>query len=135
MSEKPLHARVAEALGCKPLEKLNLPSRTETIWTCECPDSIHGTLYDDAEEQWHSGIVARYDLEWSATGPLIERFGIALRENGVRCWSVWSERTDTPVEEEVAEGETPLIAVCHLILALSKAGKLDALLAAQVSGR
>jgi hypothetical protein len=73
VTDKPLHVQVAEALG----------------WT-DCHQKPH-------DEEWWGYVnysqgyrsIPRYDLDWSATGPLI----------------------------------TPL-AVCNLILALAKAGKL-----------
>jgi hypothetical protein len=58
-----------------------------------------------------------YDRDWSVTGPLIEEYGIALE---VLPSDAWAARL---VAE--ARGETPLIAVCNLILVLVKeAGKL-----------
>jgi hypothetical protein len=80
-----------------------------------------------------------YDQRWSATGPLIERYGIAL----VRCanndWLALASLSyayDHPnVDGELlycidvygVQGErapTPLVAACRLILVLAKAGKL-----------
>jgi hypothetical protein len=70
----------------------------------------------------------RYDTDWSATGPEIERFKL----------DVWHVPADMPIPgmslrwratceraEGSEEGDTPLIAICNLILALHAAGKLD----------
>ena len=90
MSEKPLHVMVAEALG--------------TVNSQEVPP-------------WHF-ITPRYDTDWSATGPLIEKYGISLkREPGG-----WDARVDYSLASD--QNPTALVAVCHLILALHAAGKL-----------
>jgi hypothetical protein len=96
--EKPLHMQVAEALG--------------TVNSQEVPP-------------WHY-VTPRYDTSWSATGPLIEKYeiGIDKREAG---WCATSVEPDFScvhrADPEFAD--TPLIAVCHLLLALKAAGKLE----------
>lgn len=122
MSEKPLHVQVAEALGCKP--QLNAG-----IWMCGCSPGP-GPFYPHSSVQGTRGI-DRYDTDWSATGPLIERFGIMLhadtseaavkefREENPELFS--EEWTSRPIW---FQAETPLLAVCRLILALHAAGKL-----------
>lgn len=116
MTDKPLHVRVAEALGWRDLT-LWLPSKD--LWTGRHP------LGMEAE-------VPHYDTSWEATGPLIEKYGIALvREEmfGKTWWEAyaglhlgcdgaeWSMRAD-------GECDTALQAVCNLILSLAEAGRL-----------
>jgi hypothetical protein len=60
--------------------------------------------------------MTRYDTSWQATGPLIERFGIELSKRnewgagGLLLGWTWAD--------------TPLLAACLHILALSAAGRL-----------
>lgn len=133
MSENPRHVRVAKALGCLALEKENMPG-PGTYWTCECKDHAHGEPMTDEDGTWRSGLVARYDLDWAATGPLIERLGISVTMDDDDASSVgWlagtfeyicgSDGYHAYMDDGYATGETPLIAVCNLILALH-AGKL-----------
>lgn len=125
---RPLHVQVAEALGCETARK----------------DVIGGPWFCDCEAWDHSisaGPLARYDTDWQAAGPLIERYGIAIEP----LWKVapdddalWEAYVgcDAFGEDQHAcirrvcgsytgtEGSTALIAVCNLILALKAAGKL-----------
>ena len=98
MTEKPLHVRVAEALGDIPGQALGY---------------------------------RRYDTDWSATGPLIERLGIAIeRRSGnipafqwVAAECICADH-DHNLSDPFGHGEGALIAVCNLILALHEAGKV-----------
>lgn len=116
MSDKPLHVQVAEALGCSVME-------------------VAGVWYDEAEvdaaEARHDSFSARpiphYDTDWSATGPLIEKYKITLEhyeEPGFFNWRASTADVDCNKWDAPITGETPLLAVCHLILALKEAGKL-----------
>lgn len=108
MTEKPLHVRVAEALGAQIRLKDGWWERLDGSWTAAIP---------------------RYDTAWEATGPLIERFCLALRppaeppQIGSSLWEAYWWGAD---EEETTAGSSdgPLIAVCLLILMLGEAGKL-----------
>lgn len=112
MSEdKPLHVRVAEALG----------------WTycgegeCGCegePPAWHPRADFPRRLDQHIGI-DHYDTDWLPTGPLIEKYGICYFLN---C-GVWHAYTASD-GGECGDGSTPLIAVCNLILELKKVGKL-----------
>jgi uncharacterized protein DUF2591 len=117
VSEKPLHVRVAEALGWTELRK------------------VGGILIADNWAGWPPGalplvgqprpeaIAPRYDTDWSATGPLIEKYGIGIQRDGLEgFWMAWVNGK-SPTQ---SEDETPLVAVCYLILALKEAGKLEA---------
>lgn len=107
MSEKPLHVKVAEALGTNVEDK--------SLWG------------------WNYEAIPRYDTDWSATGPLIERQRVAVVPWKPVLWRAFRAPFIGPQDEvyvhedhEEASGETPLLAVCNLILALNKAGKLGA---------
>ena len=137
MSDKPLHVRVAEALGCKPGSDPQRPWKDE--WKCPCAGEqhtehgLHPPCCDDWEDE---RLIARYDLDWDATGPLIQRFGISLvvpddynPEKSAGAYIAgtggahgWDDGSVIMADE--AAGETPLVAVCNLILALASAGKL-----------
>jgi hypothetical protein len=101
----PLHVKVAEALG----------------WTCY-------TKFDGQETEWwkvraphQPSMVSNYDTDWSATGPLIEKYKIELTWDG-EDWLAWAPEDMAPNKGGVAK--VPLIAVCNLFLALKEAGKL-----------
>lgn len=128
--DKPLHVRVAEALGWTGIEAGNAcggwdgVAIDDRIWIgrppgelvvgCECPP-IH-----------------RYDTDWSATGPLIEQFGIALDRgiftHGAGWRAGWTHGPWDDIGAEWwarnAEGRTPTEAICNLILTLHEAGRL-----------
>lgn len=141
MTDRPLHVRTAEALGWKGIEdapkidreRSALEGRPVVVgseWfgraTEDCPK--WGALV----KAYASYAVPRYDTDWSATGPLIERYGIELRNDGnSKGWeAVWPGGTDYEARSLFANpliegtGPTPLVAVCNLILALKEAGKL-----------
>jgi len=118
---RPLHVRVAEALGCKPIRLV------DHAWHCDCNrergEFFHGERFDG----FLAGRLLRYDTDWSATGPLIERFlfDIFAGSPGPRPSEHWSARADRVEGEPQMNGETPLVAVCNLILALHADGKLS----------
>lgn len=127
--EKPLHVMVAEALGWSG------PVRYPTI---ETPGAYTGIDADGIQryDAFPPGIksgarqIPRYDTDWSATGPLIERFNIHLQPEGKsnpapERWGALAWREELG-DEYVGEGEgpTPLVAICNLILTLKEAGKL-----------
>lgn len=134
-SEKPLHVRVAEALGCEPYQ-CDDENCCGVVGSWHCPSSC-GKAHVDREEgvrEW----VTRYDTDWSAAGPLIERFRISLRSPheppyaGERMWEAFAWPPADPThkagdcQDEMVAGSSkgPLVAVCRLILALAEAGKL-----------
>jgi hypothetical protein len=106
LSDKPLHVRVAEALGWTPSGSIN------GVWW--------GNPHDENAPGHYA--IPRYDTDWSATGPLIERYGITLdhQDDDGTLPDYW--RAKRP--GFTAETGHPLIAVCYLILALHEAGKL-----------
>lgn len=110
IDEKPLHVRVADALGFQCFE---YGDHWEAEFGNECKP------------------IPRYDTDWSAAGPLIER----IREEGWMVgvssdngdeWIAWKDDIGQfrPHETYRGRGPTPLLAVCNLLLALKAAGKL-----------
>lgn len=135
-NEKPLHVRVAEALGMECVPRGGAPGMMSYV-------------YIDARLQYLEGNCPRYDTDWSATGPLVERFGIstamvtgppesmmfgapdsdriALKELRWHAWvkaSTASVAGDAPTEYH-AWSRTPLIAACEVILSAASDGKLE----------
>lgn len=119
--EKPLHVRVAEALGHATAEH-------------HVGDTVHWTLYIGGD----TPSVPHYDTDWAATGPLIEKFRIILRpiiDDPSWAAGVWEEVvpsssaiprvkwTDLQPAGDLGH-PTALEAVCNLILVLKEAGKL-----------
>lgn len=133
MEEKPLHVKVAEALGWSAFK-----SKHE-YWIITEPD---GTRHEDGfgrpnpkfnsetgeklpeMQWWHEYDPPHYDTDWSATGPLIEKYGLELIK-GYDCYHCSTNFGDGGVaQEEEGYGPTPLIAICKAILSLKEAGKL-----------
>ena len=125
---KPLHVQVAEALGCKPaIYWENSP------WECRCEDSPHAahTIHSECCHS-HSGMacndgdLAAYDTDWAATGPLIEKYGLRVYPHqGMDAHGDGGWNASRGSWADFHVGATPLVAVCNLILALAKAGKLQ----------
>lgn len=143
LEERPIHVRVAEALGCNSYfveESANRPTEgfhVITGWRCGCTERVHGLAN-----------VHRYDTDWAVMGPVAEKLGISTyswdASDGVRYWgATWSgpEKTcgecgaksterlgspewSAPIEEQRCQ--SPLLAICNLILLLKEKGKLDA---------
>lgn len=109
---KPLHVQVAEKLGCKPVcEQMGTD-----YWACFCLMREHT---ENDENTFPSPNTAyRYDLDWSATGPIIERLGLGvyLAADGWRA-----RKSDRAVHINSVRHASPLLAVCNLILALPDA--------------
>jgi hypothetical protein len=121
--EKPLHVKVAEALGWT----LAFDSAYEHGWFAR-PPANSGFRFGEEDTPNSCYFIPRYDLDWSATGPLIEKYGIATAryQAGADWWASRWSRADIrdPIPPVKGIGPTPLIAVCNLLLALSAAGKL-----------
>lgn len=145
MTEKPLHVRVAEALGWTAWHSKH------DYWIITEPD---GTRHEDGYGQpnpkydsqtgkkvqprqwWEEYDPPRYDTDWSATGPLIERFRphAEVRLDPLCHEPKWCAFYIPDGDEDIIESSkqpTLLLAICHLILALKEAGKLETTEAAQ----
>ena len=123
MTKKPLHVQVAEALGWTNSEE----NKDGDYWEALPPQdgSAHYLFAEDcwpraSYEESQETLVPHYDTDWSATGPLIEKYGIETKPNGA-FWQAW---VDEPAIGGAEVGPTPLLAVCHLLLSLKTAGKL-----------
>ena len=138
--EKPLHVQVAEALGHRVRDA-----------SYECKRQCIGNVYDEGPFpsvshlthrhggwQWwrqypyeEDGTWERcplFDVDWSATGPLIEKYAIDVEgpRGNLEPWMAGAWRPhDEPLTHERKGGDTPLIAVCKLIIALAQQGQLD----------
>lgn len=120
MSEKPLHVRVAEALGLDTDPDLHERDETSNNYSqCTRCGSVQGW-----DEPMPALCCPRWDTDWSFTGPLIERLHISTEWEG----DTWSARA--PGLDFRAIGATPLLAACNLLLVLDEVGKLKGLLAA-----
>lgn len=106
---KPLHVQVAEALGwtC-----VSLLSGSVEDWSGYAPDAHEFVMP-----------IPRFDTDWSATGPLIEKYGLLVAPYGPK-WNAVYLRDSTQWGPMERAGATPKEAVCRLILALKAAGKL-----------
>lgn len=112
VSEKPLHVRVAQAMGWNDCEQTDTWRGTPPRWML-----IGRLLRCDFP-------VPHYDTDWSATGPLIEKYRLCIVPNNRDA--LWQAQTGNidGTGLLIGEGPSPLIAACDLILALKEAGKL-----------
>jgi hypothetical protein len=134
MNEKPLHVKVAEALGCKPT--------FGSDWCCTCPredaigDRPHGAHDSNACDS-HSGLNCDMDV--------LARYGIALahldpeesEDQETPNWFASKYMPVSPVRYQgnvlidgilqpfqFSEAPTALVAACGLILKLAEFGNL-----------
>jgi hypothetical protein len=129
--EKPLHVRVGEAIGWDVTREHDFDDASDGRIACvSCGLVIRGDNYAEP-------CVPRYDTDWSATGALIERYGISLALHH-RPPTEWVAFVNTiglawgedcfgldGYADDFEYGPTPLVAVCNLILAMKAAGKLE----------
>ena len=124
--ERPLHVRVAEALGWSEIEEYAVKQPgVQPRWIGWKQGTPVGTKHE----------IPLYDLSWCATGPLIEKYAIVLDhlwpgDLGLDGFN-WRAQVSADVRSSEHDayhrygvGPTPLIAVCLLLLELHKAGKL-----------
>ena len=118
--EKPLHVRVAEAL--EPIDSWEVQEKGGK--------GKRWVLSPKAGGPGGSGVggyVPAYDTDWSATGPLIEKYGFWLRRlDKYGAAQAWDAFRNDDLKWPQCAGPTPLIAICNLILALAEAGELKA---------
>lgn len=141
MDEKPLHVRVAEALGWSDLKAMELVPSGIAQWWGKPPDDWvrqNGLFVGDIDREGRRvtltpnyGLVPRYDADWAATGPLIAHLGLDVteRDPGLFVAGVSAYRGVRSDEDPgwPLEGTGPghLGAVCDLILKLKSAGQLE----------
>lgn len=143
MTEKPLHVRVAEALGCKlelaPSQRWGQPAG-EMEWFCRCPKpktaltgSVEWKTGQQPKNPRHIGYmtygeVARYDLSWYATGPYVEKYRLWVQPcehpHGSFDGPHWTAYVVRGAQSWEGEGKTALIAICHCLIELAAAGKI-----------
>lgn len=135
MSEKPLHVQVAEALGWRDCEPFSVYGTSDGSWVGDTSELDAKSITGFSP----GGFIPQYDTDWSATGPLLEEFGISVIQPDEHA----PERAEGPwiagfggahgwddgslCMNYYAGGETPRLAVCNLILLLAKEGKLESL--------
>src|SRR3989304_9661758 len=124
MTEKPLHVQVAQALGWTCIEYA-----PPNLWTgCRPSSRPHSPC--PSSNVLSGEVVPTYDTDWSATGPLIEKYGISLECSETPLWGAFASPGfpilgGKPTDSRIYRVDTtPLGAVCHLFLALKAAGKL-----------
>lgn len=121
--QEPLNVRVARALGWAEFDP---PSEADPprarYWIGRNPS---GAIFR----------VPEYYIDWSATGPLVEKYGIGLvrytQSVGTGEWMAflnaggWISECAVDIECHHSEfGPTPLTAVCNLLLKMGEAGRL-----------
>lgn len=122
--EMPLHVRVALALGyvwAKHLPDVDslhpgarFVTRKVNQWS-EPADGSEPLAVVGDKPAWAD--VPRFDTDWAATGPLIERLGISVRKVHP-SYEKSHGRWEAEVGAVAVYGETALLAVCELILKL-----------------
>lgn len=110
--EKPLHAQVAEALGWTNL-RCSLADGSAQ-WGVN-PSGRYRIMWDNLRLD----LVPRFDSDWRATGPLMERYARSVYGLGGGGWEAMAREAG-----HLGRGETPLVAVCRLVLHLHADGKL-----------
>jgi hypothetical protein len=125
VTDKPLHVRVAEAIrGADfyiPVEGAEIGKMMPTLGHRVPPRAAReGDFWFEAGNE--IVMVPRYDSDWSATGPLIERLDITLSREPDPDRDYWEARAHASSVK--AKADSPLQSVCYLILELAKQGKL-----------
>jgi hypothetical protein len=129
--EKPLHVRVAEALGLvvtqKPVGNFVWYRPEFLVDVSVLPERKKDCVPFDGDVWAEVHEIPRYDTDWAAGGPLIDRFGINLTcdhqaTSTARLWEAWYQPGDVWLASKF--GPTVLVAVCNMIIALKEAGKL-----------
>jgi len=130
---KPLAVEVAEALGCK-------THQSGREWHCWCkalpngqaPHSQHYIHRECCHDREGLGcdytLLADYPNDPAALWPLIVKYKISLVWSLWGCMAIrnWAGHIDEVEDDEMSDYNTdPAIAVCELIVALGKAGKLE----------
>ena len=129
--EKPLHVQVADALLFPETSRCLVRDAQREDWHFPLPVESDSALAKlpycgNGGAAVRYRLVPRYDIDWSVTGPLIERHEIQLtrRQAGI-LWEAWRwVRPNDPFPIKRYEGKTPLIAACHAFVGLAASGGL-----------
>jgi hypothetical protein len=140
MSEKPLNARVAEALGFKVRDLSKYGCTAQCVSGPSEAGAFHGARSGPHDHirweywkpyEWEDDgdwkLVENYDTDWSASGQLVEKNRVTITDFASEPWMAARDFTvdyDGWRAGEYAYGRTPLVALCNLILALKESGKL-----------
>ncbi len=127
MTEKPLHVRVAEVLGWTKVEHRNKPyvDDERVPWTGVPPADFDGYRLWQTVGNKSYVAVPRYDTEWSATGPLVERFKMSSDYCTAPVGNVWMVIISVWGEDKdrgKASAETLLMAICGAVLSMANDG-------------
>lgn len=121
--DKPLHVRVAEALGCTPKKNRRLLCEW---WECTCRDQAHAT--DGVDGAPREGMsVQGYDTDWGALMPELVRLRIGLMPMVALMspplpGTIWVAKE--PVSGAWSDNPDPAHAACEVILTLAANGLL-----------
>ena len=142
LPEKPLHVLVAEAIGYRWLVRahadsslqprarfLASPKDAERLIAMRhsrpaSGDELPAYLLDEKALGMRLPMVPRFDIDWSATGPLVERLHIGLRYLDPReCRDLpaayWCAEWPFELITAYSYAATPLIAACEAIVAMA----------------
>jgi hypothetical protein len=131
---RPLHVLVAEALGWEELELVGTVTYNTggQVWDQRHWKGRPRTYGLLPSTRSHREDVPAFDTDWRATGPLVERYGIGVGpvryfggEKDGQHTGEWYACAGWYDERENHRGATPLFAICNLILALAREGKLS----------
>src|SRR5712691_292057 len=141
--EKPLHVLVAEAIGYRWLVRahadsslhprarfLASPKEAERLIAMRhsrpaSGDELPAYVLDEKALGMRLPIVPRFDIDWSATGPLIERLHIGLRYLDPREFSdlpavgYWCAEWPFEFFKAYTYAAVPLVAACEAIVAMA----------------
>jgi hypothetical protein len=129
--QKPLRVKVAEALGCKPV-RVDAPhwaADQSFAWRCECGDPSEWVYpHGRTTQRGIQGELLHWDADWHDGGPLIQKYRLGIEEpgkdGGPMLWTAYYHYREAAAAG-YEHGETPLVAVCNLLLEMAKSGRLD----------
>jgi hypothetical protein len=112
---KPLYVRVAETLGWTDGRRCgDLAAVWASGWDGLPPRAVPIIGQPEAGRQK----IPRYDIDWSATGPLIEKYEIGIQPQRRSPYDTppwWIAHIERGSRTAAHLDSTPLLAACHLI--------------------
>lgn len=121
-SEPPLHVRVAEAIGWTDIRFGGGIMLVGHGWKGWPPGAIPIIGQPTPRTD-----IPRYDEDWRAAGPLIERYARSLHGSDDEWQAEWDAAGDFHEHgfgKAMGRGDTPQEAICALILDMHAQGKL-----------
>jgi hypothetical protein len=119
--EKPLHVRVAEVLGWTKA-RTPIGFRGE-VWCAVPPRGWPREAGPQYNGPGGETVIPLFDTDWSATGPVIEKYGIGVWKDWPTSTDPWTAHVDKGDAKEY--GATALLAVCNLIVYAPQHFSLD----------